>query len=327
VIAPATAKGFTVATKAADYIDLGTEFGLHVEPDGTSDLFVFDGQVNVADPRSGKVLSEVYEGESSRYVKGVAAQAPEMQAADFPTPGAIGLKRWEHYAREMRKAPGLIAFFPFRRGTAPAVLVNDLGEEKMPDGKVVGARWVSGRWPGNGALLFDRDTDHVQLTIPGEYQELTIAVWLKVDRLDHELNAILNSDGYDPGGVHFQMTRQGYPRGGVIVPGNFKDRVVGGAVPMGTWVHVASVISTRTRSQQIYVNGKLARERHWRMEEVIKPGSCRLGSWVPDAKTAIPNRAFRGRIDELAIWNRTLTQTEIAQLVDAGRPSILWTKD
>jgi hypothetical protein len=65
VIAPSTAKGFTIATRAANYIDLGTEFGLCVDPDGGSDLFVFDGQVNVADPRSGKVLSEVFEGKSS----------------------------------------------------------------------------------------------------------------------------------------------------------------------------------------------------------------------------------------------------------------------
>lgn len=327
IVAPSTAKGFTVATKSVNYIDLGTEFGLRVEPEGTSDLYVFDGQVNVADPRSGKVLSEVVEGESSRYVNGVAAEAPEIQTTDFPTPGAIGLKRWEKYEQEMRKADGLIAFFPFRRGADPSVLFNSVGEDKMQNGKIQGARWVSGRWPGHGALLFDRDTDFVEFSIPGEYQELTIAGWLKVDRLDFELNAILNSDEYKPGGVHFQLTRQGYPRGGVIVQGNFKDKVVGGVVPVGTWAHVTSVISARTRSQQIFVNGLLVRERQWRMDEVIKPGSCRLGNWLPDAKATISNRAFRGRIDELAIWNRALTQPEIAQMVEAGRPGMLWSKE
>ncbi len=69
ITAPPTAKGFTVATPAANYVDLGTEFGLRVDRrSGASDLYVFDGQVNVADPQSGKVLSEVTEGESSRYV-------------------------------------------------------------------------------------------------------------------------------------------------------------------------------------------------------------------------------------------------------------------
>jgi ferric-dicitrate binding protein FerR (iron transport regulator) len=66
VTAPPGAQGFTVSTRTAEFVDLGTEFGLRVDPhSGASDLYVFDGQVNVADPRSGKILSEVVEGESS----------------------------------------------------------------------------------------------------------------------------------------------------------------------------------------------------------------------------------------------------------------------
>ncbi len=327
IVAPATAKGFTVATKSADYIDLGTEFGLRVEPDGASDLYVFDGQVNVADPRSGKVLSEVFEGKASRFVNGVAATPPQLHATDFPTPGAIGLKRWEQYEKELRKSPGLIAFYPFRRGVDLSILTNGIGDDVMSHGKVVGPRWVSGRWQGHGALLFDRDTDFVQLEIPGKHQELTIAAWIKVDRLDFELNAILNSDGYKPGGVHFQLNRQGFPRGGVVFEGGFKDKVVGSAVQVGAWAHVASVISTPTRSQQIYVNGILVRERTWRQDEMIRPGSCRIGNWLSETKDRLANRAFRGRIDELAIWNRVLTQQEITQMVDAGRPGMLWSKE
>ena len=120
---------------------------------------------------------------------------------------------------------------------------------------------MSGRWQGHGALLFDRDSDFVQLEIPGKHEELTIAAWIKVDRLDFELNAILNSAGYKPGGVQLQMNPQGFPRGGVIVAGSFKDKVMGSALQMGAWAHVASVISTSTRSPQIYVNGILVRER------------------------------------------------------------------
>jgi len=327
VIAPSTAKGFTIATRAANYIDLGTEFGLHVESDGASDLYVFDGQVNVADPRSGKVLSEVFEGKSSRYVDGVAATPPQLQAADFPTPGAIGLKRWEHFEQELRKSPGLIAFYPFRRVADASVLANGIGDDFMSHGNIEGARWVSGRWQGHGALLFDRDSDFVQFEISCEHKELTIAAWINVDRLDFELNAILNSDGYKPGGVHFQLNRQGFPRGGVIVEGGFRDKVVGSAVQVGTWAHVVSVISIPTRSQQIYVNGKLVRERKWQKDDVIRPGSCRIGNWLSESKDRLVNRAFRGRIDELAIWNRVLTQQEITQMVDAGRPGMLWSKE
>jgi ferric-dicitrate binding protein FerR (iron transport regulator) len=325
VTAPPGAQGFTVSTRTAEYVDLGTEFGLRVDPhSGASDLYVFDGQVNVADPRSGKILSEVVEGGSSRYVDGVSGAAPELKEDDFPAPGSIGLQRWQQYDEEIRKSPGLLAFFPFRRTLDESVLVNGLGEDSMADGRISGARWATGRWPGKDALLFDRNTDFVEIEIPGEHQELTIAAWLKVDRFDFVFNAILNSDGYDLGDIHFQLTRQGYPRGGVVVDGKFEDEVAGNPVPLSRWAHVASVLSTRTRSQQIYVNGVLARERRWESDEVLRPGSCRLGNWLPVTNVGPENRAFRGRIDELAIWNRALPQAEVGELVETGRPGLIW---
>ncbi len=326
VIAPPTAKGFTITTKAADYVDLGTEFGLSVDPgSGASDLYVFDGQVNVAERRSGKVLSQVTQGGSSRHVDGVGAAAPTLKENDFPTPGTIGFERWQQYAEKMRQDRSLLAFYPFRRAADESVLANGISEDAMAAGRIAGARWTTGRWPGKDALLFDRDTDYVQIDIPGEHQELTLAAWLKVDRLDFELNAILNSDGYDRGDIHFQLTRQGYPRGGVVIAGLYQEKVQGNPVPVGRWCHVASVLSTKTRSQQIYVDGVLARQRQWPDDEILRPGSCRLGNWIPDPRAGgIANRAFRGRVDELAIWSRALSSGQVKQLVEDGRPGLLW---
>ena len=42
------------------------------------------------------------------------------------------------------------------------------------DGRIAGARWVTGRWPGKQALLFDRDGDHVKVEIPGEFRQMTL---------------------------------------------------------------------------------------------------------------------------------------------------------
>ncbi len=324
VTAPPTARGFTIATDAADYVDLGTEFGLRVDRrSGASDLYVFDGQVNVADPRTGKVLSEVVQGESSRYVEGAVGAVPEVDADAFPTPGAIGFQRWQQHERAMRADDRLLAFYPFRRTADETVLVNTQNEDGMAAGRIEGAGWTTGRWPGKEALLFDRDTDFVQLDIPGEHQGLTIAAWLKLDRLDFVFNAILNSDGYDLGHVHLQLTRQGHPRGGVAVAGQYEDRIVGNSVPLGQWTHVASVLSRETRSHRVYVNGVLALERHWRADQVLRPGSCRLGNWLAIENDRVTNRALRGRVDELAVWSRVLSVDEIKNLVEVGRPGML----
>ncbi len=323
VIAPPTAKGFTIATRSADYIDLGTEFGLDVDRQtGASDLYVFDGLVNVADPRSGEVLLGVGEGESSRSIDGRLEPAPVIEGNVFPTSGSIGFQRWRQVEERIRTDPAILAFFSFQRTPDESVLVNGVDQAAVDAGRIVGARWASGRWPGKGALLFDRDSDYVELDIPGEYLELSIAAWIKVDRFDFVFNAILNSDGHDPGDIHFQMTRQGYPRGGVVAK-DFEDRVFEHPVPLGEWVHVASVLDAQTRSQQIYVNGNLARERTWEGEERLRPGRCRLGNWLAADNGTPARRSLRGRVDELAIWDRVLSQDEVRQLVEAGRPGRL----
>jgi hypothetical protein len=323
VIAPPTAQGFTIATPAADYVDLGTEFGLRVEPNGASDLYVFDGQVNVAEANSGRILSEVFEGSSSRCVRGVTDTAPELKETDFPNPGAIGFVRWQEYERRMNADRDLLGFYPFRRTGDEAALANTQRDRIMTDGRIAGPRWTLGRWPGKEALLFERDTDFVGLEVPGEHHELSIAAWIKVDRLDFELNAILNSDGSEPGDVHFQMTRQGLVRGGLLGPKPY-DNFVGNPVQVGRWAHVAIVISALNHTQKIYVDGKLSRDRPFVGEAVIRPGVCRLGNWLPQAMQIEPNRALRGRIDEFAIWKRALTEGELARLIEASRPELLW---
>lgn len=326
VTAPPAAKGFTVATRDAAYVDLGTEFGLRVDAQShASDLYVFDGQVNVADPQSGKVLLEVGEDESSRYIDGAIAVAPELKANEFSTAGTIGLQRWQRYVEQIQESQGLLAFYPFHKAADETALTNRKAGGAA--GTITGARWVSGRWSGKEALLFDRNTDFAEIEIPGEYDTLTIAAWINVDRLDFELNAILNSDGYDVGEFHFQLTRRGLPRGGVIVEGSFQDQVAGNAVPLGQWTHVAMVMSNDARTTRIYINGVLSRERRHPRAGVLRPGLCRIGNWLPSATSSMANRALRGRMDELAIWNRALPETEIQKLVEAGRPSLLWNVD
>lgn len=328
VVAPPTAAGFTMATRTVDYVDLGTEFGLRVEPEsGATDLYVFDGQVNVADPQSGKVLTEVYEGSATRHVRGVPVAAPELQASAFPNPSEIGFMRWREFERRMEADPSLLAFFPFERDASDDLndnLVRNTHQANLiPHGKIVGARWASGRWPGKDALLFDRDDDRVELVVPGEYAEFSVAAWVKVDRLDYELNAIFNSDASTSGGIHFQFTRQGLLRGGLLGVKSV-DTAVGNPVPLGRWSHVALVISTGDRQQRIYVNGKLARVRTLLGDGVVRPGPVRLGNWLPATGSLRSERAFRGRMDELSLWSRVLAEAEIVRLYEEGRPRLLW---
>lgn len=54
------------------------------------------------------------------------------------------------------------------------------------------------------------------------------------------------------------------------------------------------------------------------------PGKCSLGNWLDIPEQYQPTRrAFKGRMDEVAIWNRALSETEINAHYEAGRPSLL----
>jgi hypothetical protein len=330
-IVPPTAHGFTVVTREVAYEDVGTEFGLSVDGStGASQMHVFDGQVNLrSGDASGALLRSAFVGDSVGFREGRIEEVSDMDVGEFPSPGDIGHLRWASQRRETLADPGLIAWFPFERGGNASQLVNAARDHGVPDGRIAGARWATGRWPGKQALWFDRDSDFVEIEIPGEHSELTVAVWLKVERFEHEMNAILNSNGADAGGFHFQMNRLGLPRGGAQGVARPKQRWVGHPVPVGKWVHVVSVLSLPQRQHVIYINGLPVLDSELAKGDVLlQPGQCRLGNWLGDGRfREDSSRALSGLVDELAIWNRALSAPEVAALTESGRPSLLWSRE
>ena len=329
-IVPPTAHGFTIETRDIAYEDIGTEFGLSVDADmGESAMYVFDGQVNLHRAGTTRLLKSVFAGNAVRCRDGRVESAREVSTIHFPSPSEIGHLRWKSLHGEVQTDPNLIAWFPFTREDNASILTNAQRTHGIPDGRIFGAQWAAGRWSGKQALLFDRDSDFAELEIPGEFQELSIGVWLMVDRFDWEKSAILNSNGADPGDLHLQVTRYGLPRGSVLGGRAANYRWVGNPVPLSKWVYVVSVQSIPQRRSVIYVNG----ERVWEVDIasndlMIRPGVCRLGNWLAEgAKDGSSPRAMRGRIDEVSVWNRALTQPEIVLLTEKGRPSLLWSRD
>lgn len=330
-IVPPTAKGFTMVTREVAYEDVGTEFGLSMDAaTGESLMHVFDGQVNLrSGDAAGLLLRSVHGGESVGYRDGQLQDSPEMDASVFPSPENIGHLRWSLERRKWLADPGLIAWFPFERGANASLLVNAARDHGVPDGRIAGARWATGRWPGKQALWFDRESDFAEIEIPGEHTELTVAVWMKVDRLDREMIAILNSNGTDDGDLHFQMNRLGLPRGGLQGLDRVYQRWVGNPIPIGKWVHVASVTSLPERRIVFYVNGQPVHEAELKGDDVpIRPGHCRLGNWFAEHRAdRESSRALRGLIDELSVWNRALSASELVALAESGRPSLLWSRE
>ncbi len=322
-IVPPPAQGFTITSPGIAYEDLGTEFGVMVDGrTGVSELHVFDGQVNVRDPETSELLQPAEVGDSFRFDGTDLTRAEGAGQNDFLTPGAIGYLRWDRWREGFADSPGLIGFYSFNEEGGD--LVNSAARPAMSDGKISGARRVTGRWPGKQALLFDRDSDHVEFDLPGEFSELTMAVWMMVDRYDHELSAILNSNEWEPGDLHWQISRVGVPWFGVNDAAVLR-KFSGNTVAPGEWAHVVMVMSGKENRAEVYVNGVVINRGEFPDSVFVTPGLCRLGNWLRDPEWPhAPVRALRGRIDELAVWNRPLSEKEIKEIMKIGQPAPLW---
>jgi len=333
-IVPPTAHGFTVITDEVSYEDVGTEFGLSVDgATGESRMHVFDGQVNLRrGDAEGSLLKSVFVGDSIGFRDGRMKELSDSNVGSFPSPGDIGHLRWDSQRKQRLADPGLIAWFPFEKTSDPSRLVNAVQHHEVPDGRIVGARWATGRWQGKQSLWFDQQEDFVELNIPGQFQELTMAAWLKVERFENEITAILNSDWANSGGIHIQMNRLGLPRGGLLGAGRPNQRWVGNPIPTGKWVHLVSVLSLPEGRHVTYVNGTPVLESGIEANELlINPGTCRLGNWLPNAHYSNDhggrNRSLCGLVDEVSIWNRALSPSEVEALTEGGRPSLLWSRE
>ena len=322
-IVPPSGHGFTIATPGVDYEDIGTEFALSVNPNkGINQLHVIDGQVDAKHPDSNKLISSITEGQSVQFTDGSLEVAETPDLSQFPTPSAIGFHSWQQQQADFRENnPDLIGYYPFIKSNE---LINKATNPIAGNGIIQGARWVSGRWSGKDALIFDRDTDFVELDIPGEYTEMTFSAWIKLDRLDYNHNSIFSSNGWDRGDVHWTIHRHGQMAIGYH-GGNTTSIPSTKSITTNQWIHLAGTISSNSQKTCVYLNGKLLSTSPIDPKRSIQPGIGRIGNWLKgDREDPAPMRAMRGKMDELAIWKRALTEQEIKKLAKNGRPSTLW---
>lgn len=319
-IIPESGHGFTITAPDARFEDLGTEFGVAIHPDGGSDLHVFSGAVNIRPLQEDSILVEGQMGqafslENERIVERFAAE-PDA----FIQPADLGYLRWKTTRSAHLQTAGLLWSIDFEAEETTAV-----------SNTVHGARPVSGRWPSKQGLLFDRSEDHLAITWTGSYEVVTLAAWVKVDRFDQPLHSLLDSNGWEPGDLHWQIDRSGVVTLSANVPGESQTkRISHHSVQANEWTHIVSTLDVRSGYGQTWINGQIATEQQIPPSRVasINPGSCQIGNWerAPSWPHA-PLRRFCGRIDEIAAWNRTLTDDERTALILNGRPNALWNID
>lgn len=317
---PPAAKGFTVITPSGDAVDLGTRFGVDVPSSGAAEVHVFQGEV-ITKARGEQSRQSLRGGDAVVFDAG-ASTSRELRSAAFIqademrelTAGlAAGQRaRSEAALTKLKQDPALIALLDFE------------SDEPLPGV----FRHVQGRWPGSRAPEFVSVGDHLKLNVGGDHDwpQLTLAAWVRMDRLGAPYQSLLHTDGWDnnhPGQVHWMVTQTTVMRlalfGNTLAPGanesnGYPDSQTPVLPEQGRWVHLAVVYDSAAKTVRFYLNGQFDKETRQTIAHPARLGPAQIGNW--DRK----DRKLSGRIDELLLLGRAMSGDEIHALHAAGNP-------
>ncbi len=350
---PPAARGFVVKTADAEIVDLGTEFALDATAD-TAYVEVIDGEIQL---RGGAHDGDhLFSGEN-QWLKG----APDGHDALVGLSTVNDLERrsldaeaqryaaWIQSSQSLRKDKRLVCYYPMAELRNERIVPNvaETGSER--DGLLVGAvDLTNGRFgEASTGLEFDRPGARVRTRIDGEFQSLTLACWVRIDRLEHLYNALFMSDGYENGEMHWQIMADGKLMFSVMVDdtqsirhfSEHEKRVVETAglarvyytepiwdmSKSGQWFHLAVSYDPVGRRVAQYVNGEqvtnavIPEKFH---VSTLRIGPAEIGNWgQPFRKTPeFSVRNLNGAIDELAIFDAILEPAEVKRLFEQGKP-------
>ncbi|TWU33250.1 LamG-like jellyroll fold domain-containing protein [Novipirellula artificiosorum] len=337
---PPQSQGFAILAPQFELVDLGTEFGVNVADDGSASVHVFEGKVELYDAQSNRSLqsrrdvlatsgvSVSAQGEfhaiasesdsfvSSARLQQLAAEQNQGRVAD-----------WRTFRDRLQNDPRVVCYYSFEpEPDAPRVLPSHRDLEPSLDGAIVGCAWSSGRWPGKRALEFKRPGDRVRLHIPGTYESLTYAAWVRLDGLDRAFNSLMLTNGFDGGEPHWQLRGDGRLLLGIR--GRTGKSVAYDSEPfldishLGRWMHLATVHDRESRQVTHFANGEvLARLRIQESTVPLTLGDTEIGNWgTPPTYSPQKIRNLNGRIDELVLFGEALSDTEVGELYELGKP-------
>ncbi len=207
----------------------------------------------------------------------------------------------------------LVAHWPFDDGTANDVSGNGY------NGVINGALPAVGQ-DDSGALDFDGTSDYVDagsVDVPGS--EVTIAAWINSDNLGNctsfDCRIVSKASGTSTQD-HYLMLSPINSNGGAklrfrLKAGGSTSTLVAGSGNLvnGQWIHVAATYDGA--AMRVFVNGA-------EVGSVPKSGAINTNPaiplWIAGNPPSPTIRPFDGKIDDVRIYSRALSLTEIQQL-------------
>ena len=175
---------------------------------------------------------------------------------------------------------------------------------------ISGATWTSGTSCKSGACLKFDGNDHAQNTIPTGLplgaKPRTVAVWFNPGKnLVNSTESALVQYGTASSGKMCSLITSLNAKGRLYFYGHSQDLAGTTSLAQGTWYHGAATYDGKT--VKVYVNGKLESSAARPLNTALDTNGLTMG-WRPSSIF------WTGTIDEVRIYDKALTATEIQAL-------------
>ena len=334
---PEPAHGFHLKTSQLDVVDLGTAFGIDVIR-GRTELHVFKGEVEFsADKGAKQSLTEgqaaVVQGKSPPQLTKASAEAFtslfELQQRSL-TAEAFRYDEWRVANALLNQDPSLLVHLDLLDLSESDWTLHNAVEKDgtMREATIIGCERAEGRWPEKQALAFRSVNDRVRLVVPGEFNSLTLAAWVRIGGLDRQFNSLFMCDGFESGTIHWLLRNDGVLSLAIKGPGGTNPEIAASPSVLkpenfGVWTHVAVVLDGGKKQVVHYLNGIPASRHSLGQVPPFRIGSAELGNWNP--KNEPRSDRFRiqnlgGTMDEFEMFSRALSDAEVRALFAGGKP-------
>jgi parallel beta-helix repeat protein len=162
-----------------------------------------------------------------------------------------------------------------------------------------------------GTLEFDGDGDAVSIPKVADCKDFTYALWVNQNVIGSFLRALINHKAYIDGSIHFELL-DGKPKVGIKGTTDPLGDLVAldYTLAAGDWNHV--VVTKSTEYLRLYVGTELAAERELTMSGDVILGEGYIGAFL---HPQWGDRCFNGLIDDVRIYNYTLTYDQILHIL------------
>jgi hypothetical protein len=341
---PKVAQGFSIDTPKGKVVDLGTEFGLNVEQDGVTEIYVYVGKVLFeGKDRDAELAFEELEAGEAVFVdkKGNLTwidmpSEPFFGTADLAYRSMEESQRrhsaWVELSEELAADPRNSLYFTFDDHRSWSRILRDdaQSQKERHDGAIVGCKWSEGRWPGKGALSFAGENDRVNIKLPKRLRSATFATWVRLKELGSVMNPILCSPITNPTTASLGAACWGIDGTGRIVLRakgtdsliQYVSSVAFRKERIGQWTHLATTYDADNKMVSHYVDGRPFSREKMQVDLKLFFGKSALGHNGGQLKGK-RGHGLRGSIDEFFVFNEAFDEEEVRRLYEIGRPYAL----